>query len=123
MTVAAHVGRRRTQVFLKESVVLFGFLNGLFVGIGVNPAATILGVVEESLVSLAGGNGYVQLALTLLPLILLAFALYMIWRRGGWLGFVAVACAFLAGLWLLAAPVTATVMLAASFLLGYIATR
>lgn len=117
------MGRRRTQVFLKESVVLFGFLNGLFVGIGVNPAATVLGVVEETLTSLTGGNGLVLLALTLLPLVLVGLALYLIWKRGGWLGFVAVAFAFVSGLWLLVAPAAATAMLLAAFLLGYVATR
>lgn len=123
MPSARRVGRRRTQTFLKESVILFGFLNGLFLGIGVNPAATLLGVIEEILVSLTGGNGIVLLALTLLPLALLGLALYLIWKRGGWLGFVAVALAFVSGLWLLAAPTTAFFLLLGAVALGFVATR
>ena len=117
------MARRRQQAFLKESVVLFGFLNGLFLAIGVNPGRTILAVVAEMADSLTGGNGAVRLVLTLLPLVLLVVALYLIHKRAGWLGFVAVGVAFLAGLWLLAEPVTGVVLLAAALGLGWFAAR
>ena len=115
--------RRRTQVFLKESVILFGFLNGLFVSIGVNPGATLLAVIANTIDSLTGGNGLARLLLTLLPLVLVGLALYLIGKRGGWLGFLAVGLAFVSGLWLLAAPTLATLLLLASLALGVIATR
>lgn len=115
--------RRRTRLFLRESVILFGFLNGLFLSLGVNPARTILGVVQEMTDSLTGGNGALRLALTILPLALLLLMLVLIHRRAGWLGFLAVGLAFLAGLWLLAAPTIALVVLLAALGLGIVATR
>lgn len=114
---------RRTTTFLKEFVVLFGFLNGLFLSLGVSPGATLLDVVAGILDSLTGGNGTVRLALTLLPLALLAAVLSLIGRRAGWLGFVAVGLAFVAGLWLLAAPTPAFFLLLAALALGYVAAR
>jgi len=115
--------RRRAKLFLRESVILFGFLNGLFVSLGVNPGATIFAVLGNMLESLIGGNGAVRLALTLAPLALLGIALYLIHKRAGWLGFVAVGLAFLSGLWLLPDPVTGSILLAAAVALGYFAAR
>lgn len=117
------MGRKRTQTFLKESVVLFGFLNGLFMAVGVNPGATLLAIVMEIADSLTGGNGTVRLALTLLPLALLLAALYLIHKRAGWLGFVAVGAAFFSGLWLLSEPMTGFLLLVAAVGIGFIATR
>jgi hypothetical protein len=117
------VARKRARLFLKESVILFGFLNGLFLAIGVNPGRTVLAVLIEISDSLTGGNGTVRLVLTLLPLALLGFALYLIHKRAGWWGFVAVGLAFLAGLWLLADPAAGVVLLLGAVGLGYLAAR
>lgn len=117
------MGKRRAKLFLRESVILFGFLNGLFLSLGVNPGATLLAVLGEILDSLTGGNGAVRLALTLAPLALVGFALYTIHKRAGWLGFVAVAIAFLSGLWILAEPITGILLLLAALGVGYAITR
>lgn len=117
------MGRRRTQTFLKEFVILFGFLNGLFLSLGVNPAQTLLGVLMNIVDSLTGGNGAVLLALTLAPLVLLVLMLYLIHKRAGWLGFVAVGLAFVSGLWLVAVPTAAFFLLVGAIALGYVATR
>jgi len=114
---------RRTQVFLKESVIFFGFLNGLFLAIGVNPGATLLDVLRSVIENLVGQSGWVALAFTLLPILLVALALRYIFKRGGWLGFLAVALAFLAGLWLLAEPQLGAGLLVAALILGFLATR
>jgi hypothetical protein len=117
------VARRRTQLFLKESVILFGFLNGVFFSLGVNPGQTLFAVAAEILDTLTGGNGGVRLALTLAPLALLGFALYLIHKRAGWLGFVAVGAAFLSGLWLLSEPMTAFILILTAVGIGLVATR
>lgn len=114
---------RRTQVFLKESVIFFGFLNGLFLALGVNPGAALLDVLRSVTENLIGESGWVALVFTLLPIVLVVAALYFIYKRGGWLGFLAVALAFVAGLWLLAEPAWGAAMLAGAVLLGVVATR
>lgn len=117
------VGKRRTQVFLKESVILFGFLNGLFLALGVSPGAALLDVLRSLVENLLGESGWITLAFTLLPLVLVGLALYFIHKRGGWLGFLAVGCAFVAGLWLLAEPAWGAAMLVGAVVLGVVATR
>lgn len=114
---------RRTQVFLRESVILFGFLSGLFLAIGVNPGAELLELLREIVENLFGGSGAIELAFTLAPLALVGIAFHLIWKRGGWLGFLAVALAFFAGLWLLAAPRRAAIVLVGALALGVVATR
>lgn len=118
---ARHVARR-TQVFLKESVILFGFLNGLFLALGVNPGAELLEVLRGIVERLASGQA-VALVFTLLPLALVALMLFLIYKRGGWLGFVAVGAAFVAGLWLLSAPSASFFLLVGALALGVVATR
>lgn len=117
------MGRRRTQVFLKEGVVFFGFLNGLFLAVGVNPGATLLDVARGVLENLVGESGLLVLVFTLLPLALVALALWFIYKRGGWLGIVAVGLAFVAGLSLLASPTRGAALLVGAILLGVVATR
>lgn len=109
-------------MFLKESVILFGFLNGLFLALGVNPGAELLEVLRGIVERLASGQA-VTLFFTLLPLALVALMLYLIYKRGGWLGFVAVGVAFVAGLWLLSAPAASFFLLLAALGLGIVATR
>ncbi len=117
------MGRRRQQAFLRESVVLFGFLNGLFLSLGVNPGATLLTAAGNLVEDLTGGSGIIRFALAWLPLVLLVVMLVVIHRRAGWLGFVAVGLAFVSGLWLLAAPTTAFALLMGALALGFFASR
>lgn len=114
---------RRTSVFLKEFVVLFGFLNGVWVAVGVNPGATLLGTLEGFLVALVGASGPLLFAFALLPAVLTVGALFLILRRGGWLGLVAVLTAFLGGVQVVSNPAASLVLLGVAFALGYVATR
>lgn len=113
---------RRTSTFLKEFVVLFGFLNGLWLAIGVNPGAELLDVLEGIVANLASGAP-VRFIFAALPIAFLAVMLVLIHRKGGWVGFAAVTCGFLAGLQILAAPTVSFALLLAGLLLGYLATR
>lgn len=113
---------RRTGVFLKEFVVLFGFLNGVWFAVGVNPGAELLEVLLGMGQGLVSGEVLTFLA-TFVPLALLGGMLFLIHRKGGWLGFAAVAVAFLAGLQVTSAPRVMLLLLVVAFLLGYLATR
>lgn len=113
---------RRTSVFLKEFVILFGFLNGLWLALGVNPGAKLLEVLEGIVANLVSGAP-TRLLFALLPLVFLVVMLVLIYRKGGWFGFIAVGCGFLAGLQILAAPTVSFALLIAAMLLGYVATR
>ena len=113
---------RRTQVFLKEFVVLFGFLNGVWVAVGVNPGATLLRVAEGYFENLLSGR-LVETLFALVPLLFLVAMLVIIFRKGGWLGLAAVALAFMAGVSILSAPATSLLLLLVAFAAGFVATR
>lgn len=114
---------RRTSVFLKEFVVLFGYLNGVFVAVGVNPAATLLGTLQNLLIALVGADGLLAFAFALLPTILLVLMLYLILRKGGWLGLLAVLAAFVGGMQVVTSPAASLVFLAVGLGLGWVALR
>lgn len=115
--------KRRTRIFLRESVILFGFLNGLWLAIGVNPGAALLEVAKGAADNLLGAGGPLDFIFTFLPLALGIVALVLIYRRAGWLGFLAVGLAFLAGAWILAETKLALVLMAGAVALGILATR
>lgn len=118
----ARVVARRSATFLKEAVILFGFLNGLWLALGVNPGAELLDVLRGIVESVFSGT-FVRTTFALLPILLVVAMLYVIHRRGGWLGFVAVGAAFVAGLVLLAEPTWAFFLLLGALALGYVATN
>lgn len=113
---------KRTGVFLKEFVILFGFLNGLWLALGVNPGARLLGVLEGIVENLFSGAP-VRFLFTLAPLVFLGIMLWLIVRKGGWLGFVAVALGFFAGLYVLVEPEISFFLLLGALALGFLATR
>lgn len=116
---------RRAGVFLKESVILFGFLNGVWVAVGVNPGQRLVEVLADVLFKLSPTRG-AEALVTLLPFLLTGLVLllvYKVWRKGRWLGMAAVACGFLAGMQILGDPLSSLTLLAAAGLLGYAATK
>lgn len=114
---------RRTSVFLKEFVVLVGFLNGVWAAVGVNPGETLLETLEGFLVALVGASGALAFVFAFLPAVLLVGTLYFILRKGGWLGLVAVVVAFLGGMQVVSNPQASLLLLAVALGLGYVATR
>lgn len=114
---------RRTSAFLREFVVLFGFLNGVWLAVGVNPGAKLLEVLAGILLNLTGREGTLQLVLTLLPVILTVVTLFLILRKGGFVGLLAVIVALVGGMQILADPTVSLVLLLAAMGLGYFATK
>lgn len=117
--------KRRSAVFLKESVILVGFLNGVWVAVGVNPAREIVDVLAGAVLRMDPARPVVAVV-ALLPFLFLALTLYFVhkaWRKGRWMGMGALALGFVAGLYVLADPVACATILAAALLLGYAATR
>lgn len=115
------MGRRQT-LFIKEFVVLFGFLNGVWIAVGVNPGAALWSVVVGWVLRLDPSLGVVFL-LALAPLLFLAFILRLIWKRGRWLGLAAVLVGFVGGMLVLSAPGTSLLLLLAAGALAFVGTK
>ena len=113
--------RRRQAAFLRESVVLTGFLSGVWIALSFNPSAILLSefaAIAESVVH----DPRLPLLFAILPLALLALTLYLIYKRGRWIGLVAVLIAFEGGARVVAAPATALGLLVVALIVGYLAT-
>jgi len=112
---------RRTAVFLREFVVLFGFLNGVWLAVGVNPGRELLGVARGVVETFVRAQA-VEVAFVLLPIALLVASLWLIHRRAGWLGFLAVGLAFVGGAVLLSSATLSFLLLVAGLGVGVVAT-
>lgn len=109
-------------MFLKEFVILFGFLNGVWLAVGVNPGAELLGVLQGIAERLVSGR-LVAFLFTAIPIALTVGVLYLILRKGGWVGFLAVLCGFFAGLHVISSPTRMALLLVLALALGFVATK
>ncbi len=114
--------KSKTEVTLKELITGFGFLEGLWLAVGINPEAEILNAFTNILVNLGVDTGSIFL-LTILPIIILIVTILTVYSVGGKLGMIAVGCAFLGGLLILFSPIVTIVLLLAGLVLGSIAEK
>ncbi|MDD1634202.1 MAG: hypothetical protein LUQ58_01200 [Methanomicrobiales archaeon] len=114
--------RRRWAGFLREYVILLGFLSGLSMAIGFDLQAAIWKGAGEALEAALGVAGISTLFLVL-PTLLLAYSVWKAYRRGGLVGLAAVLCGFLGGLLLFTRPWEAVVFVGISVLLSIVAVE
>lgn len=109
------------KLFLKQTVIGFGFLSGLWIHLGFDPGTFVATWLQHLLISVR--PQYESIIKTIFlygPILLTFFTIFVTYRRAGYFGLFAVALAFLAGLWLnlLSVP-----LIAASIIIGYFAAR
>ena len=112
------IGVHRSNTFFKYSIILFGFLNGVWIAIGIDPEKIISGVLQPFVEQL--GSQAVFL-FGILPTLLLCLSLYLIYNKGKVLGLGAVFLGFLGGILVLVSPLVAGLLLIAAWILGYLA--
>ena len=113
---------RSRGLSLRELIIGFGFLSGIWLAVGINPTAEILGTFTDILNKLEVNIGYTFL-LQVLPIILFLVFMCLIYSRGGKLGLVAVACAFIGGLLILTIPILSVILLFSGMGIGHFARR
>lgn len=109
------------KLFLKEAVVGFGFLSGVWAHLGFDPGTFVQEILEKILVIADPTHApLISLVFRYAPLVLTVVAVILIYRRAGWWGYVATGLAYVAGLWftLLSIP-----LLLAAIAIGYLAAR
>jgi len=114
--------RRRWAGFLREFVILLGFLSGLSLAIGFDLQESIwkgAGAALEAALGVAG----IGTLFVILPTLLLAYSVWKAYRRGGLVGLAAVLSGFLGGLLLFARPLEAAAFIAISILLALVAVE
>lgn len=109
---------KKNNLFFKESVIFFGFLNGIMFSLGLD----IKGKVSEVLMPYVSSYGNTAVfVFTILPTILLAFSLYMIYRKARWLGLVSVMFGFVGGFFIITNTLYGLILLAIAWVIGYMA--
>ncbi|MCK5723467.1 MAG: hypothetical protein KAI84_13100 [Gammaproteobacteria bacterium] len=112
---------QNAEIFFKKLIVGFGFLNGIWIAIGINPEAEFFKTLKEVIDTINPENQF-SILFIILPLIVLIATLILIKAIGGWLGFAAVGSGFIGGLLVLTSPTISIIFLLAGWGLGIIAT-
>lgn len=88
----------KSDTFINEFVITFGFLGGLFTRVGVDPETelmkALLGILEQFVPSMKLLNPWVLILITIGLTILSILGIYSL---GGKIGLFAVACAWIGG--------------------------
>lgn len=112
--------RRKSNGITRELIISFGFINGFWFGLGINPQTMVLTFVGKY-VNLLPPMG--QKIFTIIPIILTlitVITVLKVYRRGGILGGIAVITAFAAGALLLKNWQATVILGLAAILLGLI---
>lgn len=107
---------KKSNLFFKQSVIFFGFLSGFWTAIGIDPEKIIFGILQPWVEKL---GSTAILIFGILPTALLILSLYLIYKKGRWLGFIAVLCGYIGGLLILVNLILALVFLTAAWIIGY----
>ena len=105
------------QNIVKELVVGFGFLEGIWIAAGVNPEGEVINAFIQSLQSLEAPASYIFI-MKILPIISLIATLIWIYKLVGKLGFIAIAFAFLGGCLLIKFTFSALILLIIGLVIG-----
>lgn len=101
---------QNAEVFFREFVIAFGFLNGIWVAVGINPEAEIFNAFKAIIEIINPESGF-SILFTILPLIIMFGTLFLIYALGGWIGIGAVVSGFVGGLLVLASPTISIIFL------------
>jgi len=114
---------RNFSTIIKEIIIGFGFLNGLWFAIGTSPETEILGFINRYINLLPE---IVQKILMIIPFILMALTIITIisiYHKGRILGIIAVILGFISGAIFLKSWKTSLIILLISIILGLISFR
>ncbi|HTY15648.1 MAG TPA: hypothetical protein VMC42_08080 [Methanoregulaceae archaeon] len=114
--------RKKSKVFLWESVIGLGFLSGVWTAIGVSPQSLIIGLIGQSASDIYPDPA-VRALFILLPTVLLVISIISAYRRGRIPGLFSVILAYFGGLLVITATVSAILLLLCAVAIGILATR
>ena len=113
--------RKKSDLFIRESVIGLGFLSGLWTAIGINPQTVLLTLAERSADEVLHDPS-VRFFFVVLPTILLLLSLITAYKRGRIAGLVSVFFAYAGGLVVLGSLYMSVILLVIAILLGIFAT-
>jgi hypothetical protein len=114
--------RKKSNLFIWESVIGLGFLSGIWTTIGISPQSVLLGLMEKSTESIYP-DPVIRVLFVLLPTLLLVISIVTAYRRGRVTGLFSVILAYLGGLSILISLLSALLLLGCAIVIGIIATK
>ena len=108
-----------SQLSLRELIIGFGFLEGIWLAVGVNPEGEIINALTSVLVDLNISFIYI-LILKIIPVLAFIGTLFFIYALGRVLGLLAVASSFIGGLFIVSKPIIGIIFLFIGLGLGSI---
>jgi hypothetical protein len=114
--------RKKSKVFLWESVIGLGFLSGLWTSIGINPQSMVINFIGQSASSIYPDPA-IRVLFILLPTILLIISIISAYKRGKIPGLFSVILAYISGILIITSQVSAIMLLLTAVVIGIIATR
>jgi hypothetical protein len=89
------------KIFFHTCILLFGFLNGLWIFIGVNPETIVANAFLQTIISiLPAYSGLFNFGFALYGLFSTISSIFLTYAMGGWLGIISVFLAFLGGIFI-----------------------
>ena len=113
--------RKKSGLFIRESVIGLGFLSGLWTAIGINPQTVLLTLAERSADEVLHDPS-IRFFFVVLPTILLLLSVITAYKRGRIAGLVSVFFAYAGGLVVLESLYMSVILLVIAILLGIFAT-
>lgn len=111
---------KKSAIFFKEAIIFFGFLQGFWVAIGIRPLDIVSGILYPFVERL---GSFVLFVFGLLPIALLGFGLYLVYKKGRLIGIIAVLLGFIAGTMILVSPYLSGLLLMVAGGVGFLAVR
>ncbi|MEM4710724.1 MAG: hypothetical protein QXL18_02135 [Candidatus Woesearchaeota archaeon] len=108
---------------IKNLVIGFGFLNGVWLSIGINPEDELISIIMPFLSEL---HPLLKLLFIILPTfftLTTIYTLYKIYKKGGILGYISVFIAFISGAIILYNYKISILLLIISIFLGYMSFK
>jgi hypothetical protein len=112
---------RRSRTYIWQFTIGLGFLSGLWTAIGLDPEEVVLNLLGSVTTTVLPDPAIRQLFI-LLPTLLLLASVWGAYKKGRIPGLASVLIAYVAGLSVLVALWTATVLLVAAIVTGWLAT-
>ena len=113
--------RKKSGLFIRESVIGLGFLPGLWTAIGINPQTVLLTLAERSADEVLHDPS-VRFFFVVLPTILLLLSVITAYKRGRIAGLISVFFAYAGGLVVIESLYMSVILLGIAILLGIFAT-
>jgi hypothetical protein len=113
--------RKKSGLFIRESVIGLGFLSGVWTAIGISPQTILLTLVERSAYEVLH-DPFIGFFFLVLPPVLLLLSLVTAYKRGRVVGLISVFFAYTGGLVVLESLYVSGTLLVIAILLGLFAT-